>query len=229
VLLLAIAAEFIVAILHPLGAFRNWGGDYSLYMEATRRWLGGGSFYQPWQLSGSYDVNFVPGDRGSTAVLYPPASLALFVPFAVLPAVLWWAVPIAFTLYVVWRERPQGWAWTGILTGIASPSSWFIVANGNPALWVLAFIAGGVIWRWPSVLVLLKFSLAPFALVGIRSRGWWVGLAGLMLVSIVLLPLTLEYVAVLLNMRGQDWSYSLSSFPMMMIPLWARLGSSTRN
>src|SRR5690348_5487772 len=72
------------------------GGDMNLYLDAARHWLGGGSFYLDRQLAGPYEIT--GGD-----VLYPPVALALFVPFTVLPAVLWFAIPLAIVGWtVVW-------------------------------------------------------------------------------------------------------------------------------
>lgn len=64
------------------------GIDVDLYIDAARRWLATGQFYEAYQLNGSYQITL--GD-----VLYPPVALVLFVPFVVLPGVLWWVVPLA--------------------------------------------------------------------------------------------------------------------------------------
>ena len=78
--------------------------DYDLYMEATRRWLAGGPFYEPYQLAGPYPIT--AGD-----ILYPPFALVLLVPFTVLPAILWWAIPLAIVGVVVARLRPDPRLW----------------------------------------------------------------------------------------------------------------------
>ena len=53
--------------------FNGYGGiDYTLYMDATRRWLAGGSFFEPYQLAGPYPLQM--GD-----VLYRADALPLFV------------------------------------------------------------------------------------------------------------------------------------------------------
>ena len=218
VLLILIGLELVVAVAHPLGAFRQWGGDYSLYMEATRRWLAGGSFYQPWQFA-PYVISFIPGNIGTTAILYPPYALALLVPFAFLPAVLWWAVPIGIITVALYPV--SGWRLVALLAAIATPVTWYTIANGNPALWSAAFLVAGTRWRWPAVFVLLKPTLAPFALVGIRSRAWWVGAVVLAIMSVVLLPLTLDYIAVLRNARGPEASlfYSVPGY-LPLVLLW---------
>ena len=228
VLSVIVVVELAVAILHPLGSLRHWGGDYTLYMDATRRWLAGGPFYQPWQFE-PYVISFVPGDIGTTAILYPPYALALFVPFTVLPAVLWWAVPLAVIGYCLWPL--SGWRLVAFLAALVFPVTWFIVANGNPALWAAAFMVAGTRWGWPGVFVLLKPTLAPFALVGIRSRGWWLGLGAIGAVSLILWPLTMDYVTVLRNAGGPEASplYSVTSFIPLGLLLVATPGSSSRS
>ena len=62
-----------------------WVGSSSRKVSTTARH----------QLAGPYDVTLM------TDVLYPPSALLLFVPFSILPIVLWWVVPIAITGYSV--------------------------------------------------------------------------------------------------------------------------------
>src|SRR5216117_1990046 len=94
----AIPVLFVALVPHPLE--QPFGVDFQLYREVTNRWLGGGSFYESYQLAGPYEIR--AGD-----VLYPPVSLWLFVPFAAgagaiaaLAAVVsaaWWALPLGAT------------------------------------------------------------------------------------------------------------------------------------
>ncbi|MGH2465165.1 MAG: hypothetical protein ACRDGI_06875, partial [Candidatus Limnocylindrales bacterium] len=63
------------------------GVDYRLYIDTATRWLNGGPYFQTYQLSGPYSIR--AGD-----ILYPPVALILFVPFTVLPALLWWVLPL---------------------------------------------------------------------------------------------------------------------------------------
>jgi hypothetical protein len=72
------------------------GRDYAMYMERTRAWLAGDGFYVPHQLAGPYPIAF--GDA-----MYPPVTLVLFVPFTILPVILWWAIPLAITAVSLWR------------------------------------------------------------------------------------------------------------------------------
>ena len=76
---------------------------------------------------------------------------------------------------------------------------------------------------WPGVFVLLKPSLAPFALAGIRRRSWWVAALLLGLLSLAMLPLWLEYPAAIRN-SDVGATYSLQDIPPMLIPVVAWLG-----
>ena len=82
----AIPAVLVLLVPRPLE--QPFGVDFLLYRDAAARWLAGGPYFEPYQLAGPYPIT--AGD-----VLYPPVALWLFVPFTVLPAVLWWAIPIA--------------------------------------------------------------------------------------------------------------------------------------
>jgi hypothetical protein len=192
------------------------GVDRGIYRDAAQRWATGGFFYYPEQMSGPYEI--VQGH-----ILYPPAALAWLVPSAYLPDLLWWGVPIVVIAGIVIYHRPRVWAWPLIGLCVATFSSVEIIASGNPGLWIAMFVAVGTVWRPAFALVLLKPSLFLFALPGIRSRGWWVIAAGLAVVSILLLPMSLDYVQVVLNARGANASilYSIRDVPLMLVPLIA--------
>jgi hypothetical protein len=87
---------------------------------------------------------------------------------------------------------------------------------------------GAIAMRVPGVaaLILVKPTLAAFALVGIRSRLWWALTGGLLMISVVLLPLTRDYISVVLNARwpGGNPLYSLTGATLMLIPIVAKLG-----
>jgi len=196
-------------------------GDQTLYMEAARRWLAGGPFYHPYQLAGPYVVE-------KFEIMYPPTILPLLVAFAFLPDFLWWTIPLAILVGVVLYWRPSLVGWTLILACLAPPITLTIYMWGNPGIWIVAFLALGTVYGWPAVFVLLKFPLAPFALIGIRRRSWWVAAGVLAVVSLMFLPLWGDYVTVLLNARGPlvGLTYSLPSVPLMLIPLIARWAST---
>jgi hypothetical protein len=198
------------------------GTDYRLYIAATSRWLTGGSFYEPFQLAGPYVVT-------PPAVLYPPTTMLLFAPFTVLPAILWWAIPLAVTTWIVAWHRPRPIVWPVLALCIAFPTSIEVVYAGNPVLWVICLLALGTRFGWPAVGVLLKPTLAPFALVGINRRTWWLALTLGVAVSLVFLPMWLDYVSALRNARDPSGlAYSLNQVPTTFIPIVAWLGSQRR-
>lgn len=216
-----IAAGFFIAtwaMFLTSGGVANIGVDYVLYRDAAVSWLGGGPFYLPHQVSGPYVI--AHGD-----VLYPPPILILLIPFTILPAVLWWVVPIALTAFVVAGYRPQPWAWLTISLCLLYPISGVKILHGNPGLWFAAAIAAGTRLAWPSVLVFLKPTLLPFAFIGIKRRSWWLGLAGLAIVSLAFLPMWPDYVSALLNGRTEaGLLYSLHEVPLVAIPVIAWIG-----
>jgi hypothetical protein len=208
-----------VGLSNPLGLLvQAKGVDYSTYMDAAREWLAGRGFYLDYQLTGPYVVV-------ATERLYPPTILPLLAVFTVLPAVLWWVIPAAIVVGIVLYWRPSTLAWAGILACLAVPSTLELWATGNPGIWAAAAVAAGTRWGWPGVLVLLKPSLFPFAIVSIRSRGWWVAAAGFAFVSLAFLPMWGDYAAALVNARGPRVSllYSLGNVPLLLIPLVAWL------
>lgn len=81
-------AMWVVLLANPGFFGRFYGQDLAMYLEATRRWLGGEGFYHAYQLRGAYSVSF--GD-----VLYPPPALILLTAFTVVPTLLWWLIPAA--------------------------------------------------------------------------------------------------------------------------------------
>ena len=164
------AIPAILVLLVPRPLEQPFGVDFCLYRDAAARWLAGGPYFEPYQLAGPYPIT--AGD-----VLYPPVALWLFVPFTVLPALLWWAIPIAVTAWAIWRLRPEPAWWPLIALCVAWPTTLLKTWTGNPVIWSVAAMALGVVYWWPSVFVLLKPSLFPFALFGANRRSWWLALA----------------------------------------------------
>jgi hypothetical protein len=206
----------------PGGIIRaGFGFDHATYMDAATRWLAGGGFYHAYQLAGPYEVV-------AREVLYPPTILPLLAAFHFLPDFLWWAIPTAIVIGVIAYWRPSAWGWAGIFGCLTLPQTLNIWSTGNPGIWVAAGVALATIWRWPAVLVLFKPTLLPFALVGVRSRSWWIAAGAFGLVSLAFLPLWGDYVTVLLNARGPrvGWWYSLGDVPLVAIPLIAWAGRS---
>jgi hypothetical protein len=197
---------------------RFYGQDLAIYLDAADRWLHGGGFYHAYQLAGPYPVAF--GD-----ILYPPPSLALFVPFTVFPVAFWWAIPVALVGASVWRLRPAPWALVGIVACLWWPDTIFRIILGNPVIWVVAFLALGATRPFFAPFALLKFTLAPAALLNVRSRAWWIGLAAFGAVSLLFLPMWPDYLRALANLRvDAGWAYSLRELPLIAIPWIAWLG-----
>lgn len=216
-LLVAIFARD-VAVWIAIGDFSTVGMDLDLYLDAARSWLAGGPFYQLWQLAGPYTV--VHG-----AILYPPPILLLLVPFTVLPEALWWVISIGIVAAVCAYHRPRPVAWLGIVLCLAVPATATRVVHGNPSLWVTTAVALGTIWGWPAVAAFLKPTLAPFGLIGIRRRPWWIAAVGLLVISLAFLPMWGDYLTVARNARdGLGLLYSIQEVPMVCIPVLAWLG-----
>ena len=90
-------------------------------------------------------------------------------------------------------------------------------------MWMVAFICLAL-WRsWAGPLVLLKPSLAPFALIGIGRRSWFIALAIVVAASIPFGSLWLDYVTVLRNSHV-PLTYSLLDLPLTLAPVIAYLG-----
>lgn len=199
----------------------NWranNGDLTIYTDATRRLLNGGGWFLPRQLAGPYEIAW--GD-----VLYPPAAAWFFAPWLVLPGWTFVVIPAAITGWAVWRLRPAPWAWPLMALCLLWPVTGLKVLSANPNVWVTAAVALGALYGWPAALVLLKPSLLPFALLGVRSRAWWGVAAGLAVLSLPLLGATLAYPGVILSSHNPDgFLYSLVDVPMVLIPVIAWLG-----
>jgi hypothetical protein len=196
--------------------------DRDLYMRATERWLSGGSFYQSYQLAGPYSIS--PGD-----ILYPPVALWLFVPFTVLPAVLWWAVPLGVTAWGVCRLRPVFVVWPLLALCVAWPPTQVKIATGNPVIWAMAAMALGVVTVGPAIFALIKPSLFPFAMWGIRHRRWLAYLAAFVGLSLPFGAMWLDWLATVANSQGGGLLYSVQEIPMLLIPVIAWLGRSRRS
>ncbi len=213
-----LAARVVLYIVDPQTSVIISSTDAHLYREAGQRILAGGPIYPAFELAGPYSMAQQPE-------LYPPPTMLLLVaPMAALPAFVWWLVPLSVIAAVVIRHRPSLVGWIAIQLCLAWPNTGFVIASGNPVLWAAAFVAVGTIWKGPAVLVLVKPSLAPFALIGVRSRGWWFIAAVYAAVSAAMWPLWLDYADVLRN--GQlDLMYSIGHIPLMLIPAFAALAS----
>ena len=127
VAILAIVTQLVVGF-----AFLNWGGtdwgaDLRGYLDATRSWMHGDGFYLPRQLHGPYEIEL--GD-----VLYPPTALYVFVPFLVLPPLLWWVLGVGLLAYLVWSWRPRLLAVALMLACLAFPNMAIVFFRGAPVI-----------------------------------------------------------------------------------------------
>ena len=209
-----------VPILIEASARPNWNGyggiDLDLYLTATRRWLETGVFYEPHQLAGPYKITH--GD-----ILYPPVALWLFVPFTILPSVLWWVIPIGVTTWVIWRLRPSPLSWPLMAAVLGWQPVQIHFISGNPVMWAMMFLALGTLYYWPAVFVFLKPSLGIFALFGSWDRRWWFGVVAFAMLSVPFLLMWFNWLTVVFNAQGGGLLYSWQEAPMMFLPLiaWA--------
>ena len=220
------AVACLIVILPWIGAlivnpaYVRWlvGIDADIYFTATQTWLQDGQWYLPRQLAGPYGIEY--GD-----VLYPPILLYLLVPFQWLPFALWWAIPLAAIAVGLLAMRPPRWSWPLLIVCLAWPLSVEQLIKGNPVLWVMAIATVCLARGWPLTLVLLKPSLAPFALPGIHRRSWWIVLGLMGLAMLPFWELAFLYPQVVLDSRGGGLLYSVRDIPLLLMPLIAALAS----
>jgi hypothetical protein len=233
---LAVGITILIALaLIPL-AIARWhafdsrglvGFDYLAHQAFAERFFTTGSMYLPSQLAGPYEARpywLPPTDVPS---LYPPHAIYLFAPFLILPALTWWALPAAAVAYGLWRWRPAPWTWPVLLYLGGNVDSVSSMIAGNATMWLVAGVVGGLLWGWPALLVSIKPSLLPFALVGVRRRAWWVGLVALIVLAIPFGVLWLDYITVVRN-AGPALSYSLPSVPFLLLGVVAWFGRTNR-
>ena len=214
---LVVLTFYNLSILVPrmLSLPGSFGVDFHQVLDHSRRWLNGGNYYLDRQLHGPY-----PWLGGES--LYPPPMALLVAPFVVLPELAWWIIPVGLIGYSLIRHAPAVWAWPIIAVAIWYPRSEEIVLYGNPSMWVAGAVAAGTIWGWPAIIVLVKPTLAPFALVGATRRSWWVGLLVLVAISLALLPMWADYVRAVSGASeawDTSWDYSLRDLPLVLMPL----------
>lgn len=209
------AAWITFVLLHQFLTNPSFGLDYRWHVDAARRLLDEGTPYWAWQLSGPYDIS-------NGAILYPPTTFILFIPFIWLPSVLWWVLPIAIFVGCLVANRPPLWAYAliGALLGLEKSLNVFVF--GNPSMWLVAAIAAGTIVHWPFVLVVAKPTFAPIALLGARHRSWWIAAAVFAVASIPFGAVWLDWLAVVRN-SNVNLLYNAPTIPLMLTPLVAWL------
>lgn len=233
ILLSRVLPRVLSGVFLLVGAYTLWilfhstdyvfGLDFGIYRAAAARWLSGGFYFYPEQLAGPYQVI-------SGHVLYPPVALLLFIPFTVLPAVLWWVIPLGTIAACIYRLRPSPWGVAGTLGLLCWPYSVELAFTGNPTIWIVALLALSTRWSWVSAFVLTKPSLAPFALAGARSRAWWGALAVFLLACLAFAPMWGDWFRAITNARGpfSGLLYSVKDLPWMLIPSVAWISGSRR-
>jgi len=201
------------------------GHDFRLNIDATARWLDGGAFYPANQLSG-------PFYEEGVGILYPPTTLLLFAPFAILPvqvsAALWWGLPAAAVAWQLYRLRPRPIVWPFLAICVAWPATALTIVVGNPSILFIGILALGTLHAWPAALIFLKPSVFPFALWGIRYRSWWVAAVVLAALSIPFGSLWLQWITVLLNSRIGGVFHSVQQVPLFLFPVIVWFGRSSR-
>lgn len=194
------------------------GGDLGGYLEGARTYVATGTPYLPEQVAGPWALQ-------PHSFVHPPPALVLFVPFLVLPAVLWWVLPLGTTVWAIARLRPARWTWPLLVLCLTWPRSIGSLLAGNSDMWAMAVVALGVVFGWPLVLIMIKPTFAPLALLHIRRKMWWVAFAVVAALNVVALPLWLDYLAVVRNSQLR-LDYSLLNLPLVVLPAIAWLGRS---
>jgi hypothetical protein len=216
VILVLAAVRVGLLLLDPFGQ-RFLGNDLAGYTTAARRFLDSGTPYLPEQLSGAWQLQ-------PDSFIHPPVAVLLFIPWIVLPAVLWWAIPIGLTVWSVVRLRPRPWAWPVMAACLLWPRTAGILIAGNSDMWIAATVAVALAFALPTaVLIVIKPSYLPLALIGLRRREWWI--AGIVVGAVCLAfgGLWLDYLTVLRGVTLEPL-YSLYNAPYVAIPLVAWVG-----
>ncbi|MDP9483300.1 MAG: hypothetical protein M3P84_08780 [Chloroflexota bacterium] len=215
------AIEIGYFFFEPFGQ-RFFANDLNGYLEGARRFLDHGSPYLAEQLSGAWALQ-------PDSFIHPPVALLLFIPFVFLPAVLWWAIPIGLTLWAIIRMRPATWAWPLMALCLLWPRTAGILIAGNSDMWVSAAIAVALAASLPTaVLLIMKPSYLPFALIGIPWRSWWVAGVAMGLAAAAFAGLWFDYVKVLRGVTLEPL-YSLYNAPFVLMPVIAWLARTRRH
>ncbi|HEV8488503.1 MAG TPA: hypothetical protein VGQ58_01805 [Candidatus Limnocylindrales bacterium] len=192
------------------------GGDLGGYLEGARRFLETGSPYLAEQVTGRWTLE-------PHSFVHPPAALALFVPFLVLPAVLWWAIPLGITGWAIARLRPARRTWPLLVLCLIWPRSIGSVLAGNSDIWVMAIVAAGLVLHWPFALLIIKPTFVPLSLLGFGRRSWFVAHLAVAAAMVATWALWVEYLAVVRNSQLR-LDYSLLNLPLVVLPVIAWLG-----
>ena len=222
VVLLAVAAFEFVWLWQYIDGQRALGVDLNYYREIAQRWLDTGVWYTDRQLAGPYETQTLVDN------LYPPHALYLFLPWVIQPLFpLWYALPLGMLAFAIWRLRPRPWFWLVFAGILALPKTSVPILYGNSDLWVLFFASAGVLWGWPAVFATFKPSMGPFALLGVHRRSWWIAAVALAVLTLPQIQLWLLWPRVIDNSTATV-EYSLAVYPLILVPIIARVASTTR-
>ena len=217
VLLGLTAAQFAV-VWRTSAELGSIGEDFNFYVQLGRRWLETGVLYGDRQLTGApYHVE-INADN-----LYPPPAILLFVAFTFLPWFAWYVIPIGLVAYAILRLRPEVWTWPLLAMCVLWPRTLGSFVVGNSDLWSAGVVAAGVLWGWPSALGLFKPAFAPFALIGVTRKSWWIAVALVAVGSLLFLPYWGQYITAASNWDAPIWR-SLLNTPILLIPVIAWAG-----
>lgn len=219
-LLVGLETLWLGFVIVPASDVWFLGMDYAFYRDLGARFLTEGTYYWAHQLQGPYEGTLM------VDVFYPPHALVLFMAAAMLPAVIWWIVPVVVLVYVCWRLQPPAWAWILMLALVAWPRAIGAYLFGNTDIWMVAAVAGGIRWGWPAALLFLKPTIVLFVLPAVRHRGFWLGTTLVALATIAVLPLTADYVTAMRNLTIRA-DYPLGSLPLMLVPIVAWVTSAS--
>jgi hypothetical protein len=219
----AILTMGLMISLAHLGAYVSRdiiGVDYRMFSELGRRWAEDGSMYAPFQFSPySFSQGSGTNNLASMPGLYPPIAAPVFALVRVLPPVLWWALPLGVIALALARWRPAPWAWPLLAAATLSPNLTGVLATGGSTMWVAAGIAVGLLFGWPTLIVIIKPTFAPLLLLGARRRSFWIGASILGAMSVLMLPEWARYLEAIRNAESPGLLYSLGDLPFVLVPL----------
>jgi len=141
-----------------------------------------------------------------------------------MPVLLLWGIPAVITIWAILRMAPRPAVWPLIALCLAWPTTPLKIWTGNPVIWCIAAMAVATAWRGGAPFALLKPSLFPFALFGIRERSWWIGLAIFTASCVPFGAMWADWLTTVVNARGAGPLYSALEAPMLALPLVAWVG-----
>jgi hypothetical protein len=213
---LAVTAPLLYLFTAPI-----WTPDFTMFWAGGRMALTHPSHLYDIDAITALQAPFRNVHAGALPFIYPPSSLWLMIPFALLPMAWGWAAWTAASLLAFWtgvKRVASGWAvWLSFLTPSAvavlllGQTSLFI---GSAILWSLSlsrerpFLAGVAMGVAAAIKPQCAF-LAPIAFVSSRS---WAAIAGAFLAWAALAVASLVFGSHL----WVDWFYALSRFPAIL-------------